>query len=101
MGEPLSTLLILAGLGCAGMLFIVFVIPFVMRIGAVAEVTSILMEGLGEYFGRPGLFRACCLVLLLLGLAGCVILVILAITGVQCFSSTPAPICRLIGRYPG
>jgi hypothetical protein len=83
------------------MLFIVFALPFVMRIGAFTEVSTILMEGLGEYFGRPGLFRACCLILLLAGVAGCVILVTLIITGVQCFSANPAPICRLIGRYPG
>jgi hypothetical protein len=101
VGEPLSTLLILAGVGCAGMLFIVFVLPFVMRIGAFTEVASILMGGLGEYFGRPGLARACCLIILLAGVAGCVILVVLIITGVQCFSANPAPICRLIGRYPG
>jgi len=95
----LIPLMLLIAAGLAGLLFMGFLLRIATQIGWTIEAMSVLMSGLDEFFGRPGISRGCCLVVLLFILMGCAGCASLGIVGINCFTS-PAPpgLCRLIGR---
>lgn len=56
---------ILAAVGVLGLLAMVAIVPLVLEAGALAEASSIMVDGIGEFVGRRRLVRVGCLLLAL------------------------------------
>lgn len=90
--------LILAIAGGLGLLLTRILGPILVRASVLGQVYSMFTTAVGEYFNRPGIGRGCCLVSALIVAALVLACVALVIAGLSCFGSTPAGLCRFIGR---
>lgn len=98
MDNTLVTLLVLGVVALVALLAIFFGLPALLYLGATVEAFSVLAEGIDEYFNRPGLARVCCITSFLMIAGCCLVVIVAAIIGLQCFAESPPGICRLIGR---
>ncbi len=92
------SLIVLGGLICLAIVVVVVIVPFFTRFGATLEALSILLEGLGEYFGNPRIVWLGCLIVSLTIIGCCIIAIIGGSALLTCFSNNPVPLCRLIGH---
>ncbi len=77
---------------------LVVLIPLLTRLSFIMEAISLMLEGLGEYTEHPRLVWLGCLVLVLTCLGCAVVAVVVAGSLLTCNTSSPAYLCRLIGR---
>jgi hypothetical protein len=96
--STVAAILVFGGLVVIGLVGLFVVMPFIFQIASTAEAFNVLLEGIDEYFNRPGLGRTCCLA----GCAGCIGMcllgVVVVVIAVGCFTATPAAVCAIIGR---
>jgi hypothetical protein len=97
-GDPRLAFAILAGFACIGGLLIFFVLPIIGRFSIGVEALSLLIAGIGEYFGNPRVIWLGCLVFLLVTAACCFIVVIIGGSLLTCSTANPSQLCRLVGR---
>lgn len=95
--EP-TPFLILFCVGIIGMVGVGLAAPLIFQIGGTLESLSILLGGVGEYLGRPSMFRGCCLIGAMLGVGGCGLIALLLLGIVGCLFGMGNPTCGLIGR---
>ncbi len=96
--DPRLTLALLVGLGCVGMLVIFVVLPLLGRFSVGLEALSLLIEGLGEYFGNTRIVWLGCIVIFLTIMGCCLITIVLGGALITCNTGNPAALCRLVGR---
>lgn len=83
MVELLVVFSVLAGVGAIGLIVALSAMPFVLHAGLLAEASSLLFGGVGEFFGKRRLARIGCLLLavaLPLGCALCMLFAVLVLT---------------------
>jgi hypothetical protein len=88
----------LAGIACLAILIVVVAVPILTQFAGTLEALSMLMEGLGDYFGNTRLVWLGCTVIALTIVGCCVLGVVGGGVLVTCFSGNPVQVCRLIGR---
>lgn len=92
-----TTILIIGGL-CVGVIILFLALPLLERFSLYLEAISLISEGLGEYFGNPGLVRLGCLVFVLMIVGCCIITIVGAGTAISCTTGNTAAICSLFRR---
>lgn len=83
MVELLVVFSVLAGVGVIGLFGALAMAPFLLQAGLLAEASSLMFGGVGDFFGRGRILRIGCLLLALalpLVCGFCVLLLILAAT---------------------
>lgn len=90
--------LIVGGAFTIGIIGFTVILPLLSRFAFFIEITSLVSEALGSYFGRPGLFQIGCLIVFASLFACCCMTVILSGAFFTCFTENPVNLCRLIGR---
>ena len=95
-----STLVLafLAGIACIGILVVAVIVPILTRFTGTLEALTLLMEGLGEYFGSARVVWLGCIVIVLTFVGCCIIGVVGGGVLLSCFTTNPGQLCRLIGR---
>jgi hypothetical protein len=94
----LTFLLLFAGICGGGLLLIGIVVPFIAQLFFGFEIYGMIVEAIGEYTGQPRLVQMGCLLLIAVVFSCCCGAVGITAGVVTCFTSTPAALCRLIGR---
>ncbi len=88
----------LGGIACIVLVVVLVVVPILTRFTGALEALTLLVEGLGEYFGNPRLVWLGCVVAVLTLIGCCVVSVVGGGVLLSCFSGNPGQLCRLIGR---
>jgi hypothetical protein len=96
--NSIVVLAFLAGIACIGILVVAVIVPILTRFTGVLEALTLLMEGLGEYFGNPRTVWLGCVVVVLTLIGCCIVGVVGSGVLLSCFSTNPVQLCRLIGR---
>ena len=91
-------ILLFGGLCLGGIILIGVIVPFIGHLFFGLELYNLVVEGIGEFTGRPRLAQLGCLVLILLMFSCCCGVVALGAGTITCFTSNPAQLCHLIGR---
>ena len=97
-GNPSTILLVMAALLIIALLALFFITPLLAQFGLGFEALTLLLEGVGDYFGNKRVVWLGCLVV---GLAICGCCVVTTAVGgafLTCLTDQPTRICSLIGR---
>ena len=97
-GDPRSILIFLVAIGCLAVLFVGIVFPVLARFTTLFEALTVLMQGLGSYFGNPRLVWLGCFCVVLGVIGCCIVSVVGSAALLTCSTSSPSQLCRLIGR---
>ena len=96
--DPRLAVALIVGLACLGVLVIFVVLPFIGHVSLIIEAGSLMLEGLGEYFGNTRLVYLGCAVVVLTILACCAIVVLILGALITCTAGNPAQICHVLRR---
>jgi hypothetical protein len=88
----------LAGAFCVGILLIVVVLPAIAHFSLAVEAISLLVDGIGHFFGQSRLVWLACGVLMLSCIGCCVVTIALGGSLITCNTATPSQLCRFFGR---
>jgi len=97
-GTPTTILLFLAVLLVIALLVVFFVTPLLAQFGLGFEALTLLLEGLGDYFGNKRIVWLVCLVVGLTICGCCVVTTAIGGAFLTCFTDQPTRLCSLIGR---
>jgi hypothetical protein len=98
IGDPRIALAFIAGAFCIGVVLIFVVLPFLAQISLATEALTLLVSGIGDYFGNTKLVWLGCFVFILVIVACCCLVVGLVGALITCTTANPSQICRFIGR---
>jgi Na+/pantothenate symporter len=88
----------LGGIACIAILVVVVIVPLLTRFAGTVEAVTLLMEGLGEYFGNARVVWLGCVIIVLTFVGCCIVGIVGGGVLLSCFTTNPAQLCRLIGR---
>jgi hypothetical protein len=97
-GDPRAILIFVVAMVCLAALFVTVVVPFMARFTLIFEAVTLVVEGLGSYFGNSRIIWLGCLFVGLSLIGCCVITVVIAGALFTCTTNNPSQLCRLIGR---
>lgn len=96
--DPVVSIIILVGLLCIGFFLIFVVLPFVAHVLGIFEALSLLIQGIGEYFGNTTIVWLGCGAIVMILIACAVIPIVLIASTLTCQSTNPSQFCGLFGR---